>query len=84
MKIDTEMFADLARSVFADDLPKAREALELMLAVGNDRTADCIMRARRASRPQPAPAPLRTPFRLPVPGHLPGSTLGDPKKATAA
>jgi hypothetical protein len=84
MKIDNEMFSDLAHAVFADDLPKARETLELMLAVGNYKVADCILRARRASHPLPAPASLRAPFTLPVPGHLPGSTLGDPKTANAA
>jgi len=71
-----EMFTQLAAAVYAGDLAVARDVLDLMR--WSTRKADLIMKARRMVHPGPGDVPMAQPFILPVPGHLPGSTLAVP------
>lgn len=80
MHINEEMFGELAEAVFASDLAKAEALLAELQMVGGDRLAEAIRRAKRRARPEMKVAlpPLAKPEVLPVPGHLPGSTLSRP------
>jgi hypothetical protein len=69
----------LAEAVYRGDLDAARDAL-WNLAQDSDRWAVICQMAKKKGAPPPQ-MPDLPPFPLPVPGHLFGSTLGDPKIA---
>lgn len=80
MHINDEMFEDLAEAVFAGELAKAEALLGELQLIGSDAMAEAIRRAKRRARPElKVELPPAQPFTLPVPGHLPWSTLGAPR-----
>lgn len=82
MRVFDEMLGDLAEAIFAGDLAKAEALLGDMQAIGSDAEAETIRRAKRRARPElKVELPPAAPFVLPVPGHLPWSTLGAPRLA---
>lgn len=70
--------ANLAAAILSGDIQSARAMLEEMKWT-SDRWASAYLNGRIAAFPSPPLPPLATPFVLPVPGHLPGSTIGDPR-----
>ena len=82
MHINEELFGELAEAVFAGDLVKAEGLLGELQMVGSDVLGEAIRRAKRRARPEmKVELPPAKPFALPVPGHLPWSTLGAPRLA---
>ncbi len=77
---DGELFEQLAVAVFAGDLGKAETLLAELQMIGGEAVSDMVRRAKRKARPGLAisAAPPAKPWLLPVPGHLPMSTLGKP------
>ena len=74
---ESEMLSEVAEAVYAEDLDRARRALDDLHRAGSDATAELLRRAKASAcgRPQGAPD-LAEPFVLPVPGHEPGDALG--------
>lgn len=75
-----ELFEELAVAVFAGDLPKAEALLGELHMIGGDAISEMVRRAKRKARPELARSivPPAKPEVLPVPGHLPGSTIARP------
>ncbi|MDR7101501.1 hypothetical protein [Croceicoccus sp. BE223] len=74
-----EMTDEVFAAVFAGDLEKAREALDLLVAIEPDGR---LLALRNQTRPR---VELHAPTEeFPKPGHLPGSTLGWPRLAPEA
>jgi hypothetical protein len=70
----------LVVAIMERDFDAAMALLEVMKWT-SERWSQAVMDARIAVSP-PAPLPpMLVPLILPAPGHLPGSTLGDPRLA---
>jgi hypothetical protein len=79
MRVDDEIFEELAVAVFAGDLEKAEALLGELHAISGDFVSEMIRRAKRKARPEmKVSLPPSRPMVLPVPGHLPGSTMSRP------
>lgn len=76
MAIDQDMFEELATAVYAGDLAKATEALNLMRASGSEHTAALLMRARQRTYPLPPSVAMDTPIPLPQAGKDPITVFG--------
>lgn len=80
MHMDDEIFEEVAVAVFAGDLSRAESLLGELQIVGSEAISETVRRAKRKARPElKVDLPPATPFKLPVPGHLPFSTLGAPR-----
>ena len=72
--------AKLVAAILSRDFDAAVSLLEEMKWTSSKWARDYLIGRNIAFPPAPLPK-LDEPFVLPVPDHLPGSTLGDPRKA---
>lgn len=73
---------DLVAAVLLGDMSWAQMAIE-DLRLGSEKWRQIYSKGHAIAFP-PAPLPpLTQPLTLPVPGHLPGSTMGYPRKRAA-
>jgi len=73
---------DLVAAVLLGDLSWAQMAIE-DLRLSSEKWRQIYSDGHAIAFP-PAPLPpLAQPLNLPVPGHLPGSTMGDPRQRAA-
>ncbi|MEO7469807.1 MAG: hypothetical protein ABIV36_22590 [Sphingobium limneticum] len=71
---------NLAAAILSGDIEEAKAILEDMRWT-SPRWGNAYREGRLIAFPLAPLPPLATPFALPAPGHLPGSTLGDPRLA---
>lgn len=71
---ESEMFAEVMEAVFAEDLARARQALDELHRGAGDRMAEAVRQAKqRACGRVRGATELPEPFILPMPGHKPGT-----------
>jgi hypothetical protein len=68
MHIDQDMFADVAKAIYAGNLYAATQALNLMRALGDEQVATLLIRARQVSHPLPPLPEMAVAVPLPQPG----------------
>lgn len=79
-RIERRQCTSLAAAIYAGDLDTARKTLEEM-AVIDIEWSEVVMAGKRLASP-PEPLPQSDPWPLPVEGHLPGSTVANPRLST--